>query len=428
MKTKDQNENLESTEKLMEANTVVRDTAPSDSQTNQNIGTDGEFQDNVEQLPKPDCNSLQPVIDSFLEKKHTQQYAREKCPIIYKFNFEKDCDEIIPTDYVHITKALYGSKIKTNRIWAVVATAIAVIAIIALCFLPKKTSGQVPTASLGSTKVNIPILVNEDSCRFIFTSKIVVDSTYVMGKDTAATDANGRVAVHGEIVYRNTSWQVLVYRLAIAVLLTTILLIFLKYLMPYCSRLTELKQKEKERRQNDAIRLYEEDREHERLRYKTEIGLYEKLQKAKIDEWVRDNEQQRKLEILEREYLTELSHIFEELAKAKNTITFENCGKKVVIERSVLSCDCCEKLQGIMTGFFDKDDCGCEEIKKVLRCLFYKDGKIDCEKLKKALKCLFCDCCNEKNKEMMDLLKEAISIYGKNNLSGNCTVNVSNQQ
>ena len=158
--------------------------------------------------------------------------------------------------------------------------------------------------------------------------------------------------------------------------------------------------------------------------------MCEKSEKARIDEWCRNKENERKLNIMEQERTADLNKTLLELAKVKDTFTFkypDECGKTISIERSILSKDCCEELKDITKDFIAKDDCCCELIKKILKCLFYKDGTIDCEAMKKVLKCLICDNCCEKNKEILELIKEIISAFGQANSSNNCNVNVSNQ-
>ena len=211
--------------------------------------------------------------------------------------------------------------------------------------------------------------------------------------------------------------------------LSTIVILFYKYIQ-FHAKQCEANAKVKEKLLNAVIDAFNEDREFSRLRTKTEIALREKSEKARIDEWCRNKENERKLNIMEQERTADLNKTLLELAKVKDTFTFkypDECGKTISIERSIFSKDCCDELKDMMKDFIAKYDCCCGLIKKILKCLFYKDGKIDCEAMKKVLKCLICDTCSEKNKEMLELIKEIFSALGQAYSSNNCNVNVSNQ-
>lgn len=215
----------------------------------------------------------------------------------------------------------------------------------------------------------------------------------------------------------------------IIAILSAIVMLFYKFIQ-FHTKQCETDAKFKEKVLAVAVDAFNEDREFGRLRIKTEIALREKLEKARIDEWCQNKENERKLNIMEQERIADFSKTLIELAKVKDTLTFKHpdeCGKTISIERSILSKDCCEELKDITKDFIAKDDCCCELIKKILKCLFYKDGTIDCEAMKKVLKCLICDNCSEKNKEILELIKEIISALGQANSSNNCNVNVSNQ-
>ena len=199
-----------------------------------------------------------------------------------------------------------------------------------------------------------------------------------------------KITASREIDYVNRSWHIYLYWIIIALLLAATLVIIFIYFIPYWTRLMEIKQKFDEEKYRDQRRFMDEDREFERLQNKTELALYEKLEKAKIDEWIRDNEHNRNMERREHERLSNLSSILVELAKIKNTITIEQCGKKVTIERSILSCDCCEELRNIVQTVMLKDDRCCEKVKELLKCLFFTKGEFDCEKLKDMLRVLIC--------------------------------------
>ena len=172
---------------------------------------------------------------------------------------------------------------------------------------------------------------------------------------------------------------------------------------------------------NAVLDAFHEDREFGRLQTKTEIAILEKLEKTRIDEWSRNKEHERKLNIMEQERIAELNNVLIELAKVKNTVTFNDSkgsGKTITIERSILSEDCCDELKEALQDFINEDDCCC----KILKCLF--GDPIDCEKLKKCLKSLLCDKgdCEGKCKELLERIDKLIVAIEKMPSCGASTV------
>lgn len=385
---------------------------------NSNINSNSDCPENGESNPKspsPDANSDCPEIGEF----------KPKSPLP-DANLDAVCN------FGEIVNVLNNPKHKIFcvcfKCWACLLPILTIIALIVLLFIPLKCSSQTAAVTINSTKTDIPIYIS-DSCKnsFVFAKKIIVDSTYVCSPiDTTASKKEDETSIHSEIVYQSTRWHIYAYRVVFAIIILFTCIMALKYLLPFWSRLTERKLSFEEQIQKDAIRLFDEDREYRRLHYKTELGLYEKREKAKIDDWVREKEHRRALEKQECERISELSKILVDLARTKNTITFEKCGKKVSIERSILSCDCCEELKDVISNYLSKDNCCCETIRKVLECFVCKDGELDCNKLKRLLKSLLCDDC-EGNKVLITLIEKLISVLDNKNCAGSsCNVHVSN--
>lgn len=266
---------------------------------------------------------------------------------------------------------------------------ITVFALLTLLFLPVCCSATVDNTcvTISSTKTNVPIKV-DDSHKWIhgsiYAHRVIIDSV-CMAKDTMN---NVRPVLHGEVVYRNTSWLFLLYILLAASMIMVSLIFVMRFLMPYCEKMLDNKHKleaERMRFQNDEL-------EFQRLGTRTQISIYEKREKAKIDEWQRDKEHIRRYEMKEQERIADLSNLLKELARAQNTITIKDPnsnGKTITIERSILSEDCCEQLKGVVESAIQNHDDCCETIKKVARCLF--GDQIDCEKVTAFLKGLLCD-------------------------------------
>lgn len=126
-----------------------------------------------------------------------------------------------------------------------------------------------------------------------------------------------------------------------------------------------------------------------------QLEFREQVDKLLLDEYARDKEHLRKIDLKEQERITALPDIIIELGKNKNIVTLKDPrdnGKTISIERSILSKECCEELKEILKNHtLSNDDC----CKKVLKCLF--GDPIDCEKVKNTLKCLICSNDNEKS-------------------------------
>lgn len=375
-------------------------------------------------------NGIGQLFNLLKNHTHTFQWNNQKdCPCINEFIKGKT---IPNADYNEIVNKLYGENSNCAKRYCCIINLLiavfAVIALIVLLFLPSKCSSQDTLTHIKYNSTNIPTVIHrgDNSSSIVFARKIAINSSSdSTSKDTAANATSCETTAHGEIVYQNTMWHVYLYRIIIAILLLVTVILTIKHLVPYCIRMAELQQKQIEQKQRDAIRLYDEDREYGRLTYKTELGLYEKREKARIDEWVRNNDNVRKLDILEQERIADLSNVLLELSKIKNIVTISDpkgINKTIVIERSILSDDCCAQLQKILGKYITQDDCCCKLLKEVFSCL--TDAPTDkdkCQKIKELIQCLFCHDgdCNKKFKELCDKIDAIAAILNNVNISMN---------
>lgn len=383
-----------------------------------------------EAVPPSNTNSIRQLLNSLKNHTYTFQWNKHKgCPNIYKFNEGRP---VTNADYKDIVNKLYGEERNCTKSCSCIINsliaALVIIALIVLLFLPSKCSAQDSSTHIKYSSTNIPTVIHrsDNNSSIVFARKIAINSSSdSTSKDTAANANSCETTAHGEIVYQNTMWHVYLYRILIAILLLVTVILLLKHLVPYCIRMAELQQKQIEQKQRDAIRLYDEDREYERLTYKTELGLYEKREKARIDEWVRNNDHVRKLDILEQERIADLSNVLLELSKNKNTVTISDpkgINKTIVIERSILSDDCCAQLQKILEKYITQDDCCYKLLKEVFSCP--TDDPTDkgkCQKIKELIQCLFCHDgdCNKKFKELCDKIDDIVAILNNVNISIN---------
>lgn len=102
----------------------------------------------------------------------------------------------------------------------------------------------------------------------------------------------------------------------VTLLLTACVIMFVKFLK-HLDKLAEQDAKYNERLTDEVIRIYKEEKEHERLAERTRVGLLEKQGKAIIDEETRAKEHQRKLEVMDKEWIADLSNKVLEIAKVQ---------------------------------------------------------------------------------------------------------------
>lgn len=102
----------------------------------------------------------------------------------------------------------------------------------------------------------------------------------------------------------------------VAMLLTACVIMFIKFLK-HLDKLAEQNAKYNERLTDEVIRIYKEEKEHERLAEKTRVGLLEKQGKAIIDEETRAKEHLRKLEVMDKERIADFSDKVLDIAKVQ---------------------------------------------------------------------------------------------------------------
>lgn len=178
-----------------------------------------------------------------------------------------------------------------------------------------------------SVKVDVnPRVIN----RTVYDTVVIHDSSYVFAHPCNTTI----YTIH----HHEADWIKLLYRFLIATLLAVIILLAIKHLMPLYHKRAEFENKMQEKRYNDYVRFLDENRIYERRITEANINLWEKREKMIVDEWARDNEHDRKLDILERDRIANMSNLLVELAKIKNVINnTDRNGNTVTSEQSILS-------------------------------------------------------------------------------------------
>lgn len=148
-----------------------------------------------------------------------------------------------------------------------------------------------------------------------------------------------------------------------------------------------------------------------------QLEFREQVDKLLLDEYARDKEHLRKIDLKEQERIAALPDKIIELGKIKNIVTLKDPrdnGKTIAVERSILSKECCDELKEILKSYtLSNDDC----CKKVLKCLF--GDPIDCEKVKKTLRCLICSNDNDKsNSELAEKIDKLIALIQSSGTAG----------
>ena len=113
---------------------------------------------------------------------------------------------------------------------------------------------------------------------------------------------------------KGIEWPSAVYGIVLAIIILLAVVFMLKHLVPYWIRIAELNDKQKER----LIKLAEERLEFDRLGERTKIGIMERLARVEMDEKTRDEENNRKIELMKQEYQTHLADVALEMVKSMN--------------------------------------------------------------------------------------------------------------
>lgn len=164
----------------------------------------------------------------------------------------------------------------------------------------------------------------------VYDTVVINDSSYVVAHPCNTTIYT--------INHHDSDWIKLLYRFLIATLLAVIIILAIRYLTPLYHKRVEFENRMQEKWYSDYVRLLDEDRKYEMHVTEATINQWERREKIIVDEWSRDNEHVRKLDIMERERIANMSNLLEELAKIKNMERFtDNNGNTTTYEQSILS-------------------------------------------------------------------------------------------
>lgn len=289
-----------------------------------------------------------------------RRYVASQCPELEDFGTLFKDSSITTSNASIMTdenkKDIKSSKYLDFLAWLIPIIAMVVMFALLLIQIKCRKNNTDSLVTVHSTTVDKPLLVPiTTSNGFVYVHKIKVDTTYIEHKDNmVSSNKPNKAVIQGEIIYRNTGWHIWLFLIIVVALVSAVIVLIIKILLHYYGKLRDSEHRMQELKYRDDIRMINENREIERLRYKTDMLLYEKKEKMIIDEWARDNEHNRIIDIKEQERVAKLNNVLLELAKIKNTITIKsakNDGETMLIERSILSEDCCEELKEIVKGF-----------------------------------------------------------------------------
>ena len=189
-------------------------------------------------------------------------------------------------------------------------TIVAFVILAALFIIPLNCSSQSSCncCRTDSTVVNPTVTVQLDVDVLKLLEGIRCDSI-VMKQDIIISPETITIQQHSKL------WPSVIFRIAFAIILLLALLFTLKYLVPYWTRIAELKDKEKERQ----MKYDEEQREYDRLQKRTDISIQDRKARADIDENAKVADHNRKIEIMRQEYQTHLADVALEMFKVANS-------------------------------------------------------------------------------------------------------------
>ena len=108
--------------------------------------------------------------------------------------------------------------------------------------------------------------------------------------------------------------------ICLILILVAAILLFYKY-MKFQSRKSEIAAKQNEKMIDNIVAAFNEEREYCMLQTKMEISLYEKSERARIEQWERNKEHEREMRKRELERREKIRDVLIELAKIHNKIT-----------------------------------------------------------------------------------------------------------
>ena len=134
--------------------------------------------------------------------------------------------------------------------------------------------------------------------------------------------------IYGITCCKGVYWESLLLAFVFMSSLVTFSILALYKFTQFLNLQCEQKKKLKEKIIDKVINAFNEDRENAMLHTKTELSLNEKKEKACLEEWERDKEHVRKMNILEHDRKAKLNDVLIELAKIQNKTTKIDSQKK----------------------------------------------------------------------------------------------------
>lgn len=128
------------------------------------------------------------------------------------------------------------------------------------------------------------------------------------------------------ICHCECDWQLFVYLILAAIILLLATVFLIKPLAPYWIKIAEINDKQKERLEKIA----QERMENDQLSERTRTSLIERYAKTVMDEDVRNEDNKRKIAILEKEYQSHLANVALEMVKSNNQITDQQIINQIV--------------------------------------------------------------------------------------------------
>ena len=198
---------------------------------------------------------------------------------------------------------------------------VALIILAALFFIPLHCSAQTTCGCCckDTSSVKQPVTIKLDVDVLKLLEGIRYDTTFLKQDIVISPE---RITIQQE----SKLWPIVIFRIAGAIIILLVLIFALKYLVPYWTRIAELKDKQVERR----MRQEEEQWEYEQLQNRINISMQERKARAEIDEEAKEGDNKRKIEIMKQEYQSHLADVALEMVKSNNQITDQQIINQIV--------------------------------------------------------------------------------------------------
>lgn len=228
---------------------------------------------------------------------------------LLKFCFCEKTNNCETAGYEYVQELSKQNKVKPScqSFWIPI---VALIILAALFFIPLHCAAQTTSCCCRDTsRVKQQVTIHFDVDALKLLKEVRYDTTFLKQDIVVSPE---RIAIQQQ----SNLWPLVIFRIACAIILLFVIILILKHLVPYWTKIAELNDKQRER----MMKLAEERMEFEQLSKKTKISILEKQARANMDETAKDNENKRTIEFKKQEYKSHIADVSLEIVKALNQL------------------------------------------------------------------------------------------------------------